>query len=152
MKYLRIVSIAIIVIAVPWFLYESRESLDNQEIVASANNNPSQWNEPHGELSRSDDGEGRVTMTAEYKPDSSTESITAFEVYLNTHSIDLDMVDFSNDIIIRKDGQEITPISVEILGVGHHRSAKLAFPQTETPFEIVGKNIAGITERSITWE
>lgn len=153
MKYIRIIPILIIIVASGWFVSESIVfSGENTDSSTTNTNDPSEWEEQMGELSKSDDGQGRVTMTVEYKPDESTDEISTFEIFLNTHSVDLETVDFQKDIVVKKDDRELLPITVETEGEGHHRSATVTFPAVEKPFTISGKNIAGITERSIVWD
>ena len=152
MKYLRILSIVILLVTFGWFLSKYKVSFGTDALTTASANDPSQWEQPQGDLSKSDDGAGKVTMTVEYKPGVSSDDEIVFEVFLNTHSVDLDAVDFGRDIVIRKDGTEHISLSSEISGQGHHQSAIVTFAKIEAPFEIIGKNIAGIEERSIIWE
>lgn len=103
MKYIRIIPILIIIVASGWFVSESIVfSGENTDSSTTNTNDPSEWEEQMGELSKSDDGQGRVTMTVEYKPDESTDEISTFEIFLNTHSVDLETVDFQKDIVVKR--------------------------------------------------
>mgnify|MGYP001586251147 CR=1 FL=1 len=80
---------------------------------------------------------GDVSVEINYLAGKSIGDQIVFEVSLNTHSVDLDGIDFQKTVVMQKDGQTFFPLAVEISGSGHHRSAELSFPGTGVPLKIV---------------
>lgn len=80
---------------------------------------------------------GDVSVEINYLSGKSDESKIVFEISLNTHSVDLDDIDFQKAVVMEKDGQTFIPLDVEISGSGHHRSAELSFPGVGVPLKIV---------------
>lgn len=126
-------------------------TVSNQKPVAADVNSSDQEEPLRDNEIKSDDGAGNVTLTAQYLVDQFDQDMLVFEVSLNTHSVDLDEIDFGRDVYLEKDGQKIDPLSFEASGVGHHRSAVLSFPRVEPPFKLVGVNIGGVAKRELTW-
>ena len=80
---------------------------------------------------------GDVSVEVNYMAGKSDENKIVFEIILNTHSVDLDGIDFQKTVVMQKDGQTFFPLAVEISGSGHHRSAELSFPGVGVPLKIV---------------
>jgi len=158
MNYFRFLSLkriatVIILITAVWFLSEFDVAFNRTDgIDTPTANTPDQWEEPQDLLSKSDDGAGNVTLTAQYIPNESSPEQVVFEVFLNSHSVDLESVDFLTDIYLENGQKTSLPISVTESGSGHHRSAVIVFPQQELPFNLVAKNVAGIDKRTLTWD
>ena len=81
----------------------------------------------------------------------------AFDVSMNTHSVNLDQYDLKQLAILKDDlGNEYVPLRWDSSPGGHHRSGKLVFALTDSldqpeSKELVIRNVAGITERVFTW-
>ncbi len=79
-----------------------------------------------------------------------------FEIAMNTHSVDL-ADDMMKAVVLRDEsGMEFTPSAWDGPGAGgHHREGKIRFApltmNTKT-LTLVVKNVAGVPERSYTWE
>jgi hypothetical protein len=80
----------------------------------------------------------------------------AFQVVLDTHSVNLDGYRFE-EIVRLRDGQggEVTPVAVEgAKGSGHHREATVRFvwpePKPKT-LELLVKGVAGVPEQVFRW-
>lgn len=80
----------------------------------------------------------------------------AFQVVLDTHSVNLDGYRFE-EIVRLKDGQggEVAPAAVEgAKGSGHHREATVRFawpdPKPKS-LELVVQGVAGVPERVFRW-
>jgi len=90
---------------------------------------------------------GEVSVEANYSAGKSDEDKIVFEVSLNTHSVDLDGIDFQKTVLMQKDGQTSTPLAVEISGsglpaeasakAGHHRWASVKFNRVSPPLKII---------------
>lgn len=80
---------------------------------------------------------GDVSVEVNYLAGKSDENKIVFEISLNTHSVDLEEIDFQKTVILQKDGQSFPPFKVEIFGSGHHRSAELSFSKAGVPLKIV---------------
>ena len=78
-----------------------------------------------------------VTVSVEYMSSLSSADLIVFQVSLNTHSIDLDGIDFQKSVSLEKSGQNFSPLSVETSGSGHHRSAEVKFSRIPPPFKII---------------
>lgn len=81
--------------------------------------------------------DGDISVEINYLAGKSNKNKTVFEISLNTHSVDLDGIDFSKTVVMQKDGQTFLPLAVEISGSGHHRSAELSFSRAGVPLKIV---------------
>lgn len=96
-------------------------------------------------------------VTVDVKPMQFASGMPAkFEVYMNTHSVDLG-VDLTTVSTLKDDqGKEYRPVSWEGDGPGgHHRSGVLEFPALEgTPKSVtlVIKDIAKVPERVFQWD
>lgn len=82
-------------------------------------------------------GEDEVSVEVNYLPGKSYRDKIVFNVSLDTHSVDLDGIDFKKSVILQKDGQTFIPMDVEISGSGHHRSAELSFSGVGVPLKII---------------
>ena len=96
--------------------------------------------------------EADVTVSVEYLPQQANSDETNVEVTLDTHSVNLDNVNFSQDVTVEKDGKVIKPIRINEEGSGHHRKTQLTFPKTPLPFIIIVSNVSGISRREFTFE
>lgn len=80
---------------------------------------------------------GEVSVEINYLAGKSDGNQIVFEIVLNTHSIDLDDIDFQKTVIMGKNGQTFSPLAVETSGSNHHRSAVLSFSRVGVPLKIV---------------
>lgn len=78
-----------------------------------------------------------VAVAVDFQPSQSDSQNLAFEVSLNTHSVDLDDIDFQKSVVLEKSGQKISPLSAETSGSGHHRSAVVKFTRVAPPLKII---------------
>jgi hypothetical protein len=104
-------------------------------------------------LSR-EDRRGGVTVTATLLPSVTADGPLRVKVVLDTHSVGLDDLAFEDIIALRApDGSEVPPVAIEeAKGSGHHREAVVVFAGVRNPVLIVVKNVAGVAERSFSWE
>lgn len=97
---------------------------------------------------------GGVTVRVELLKESS--EAAAFQVSLDTHTINLDVYEFKQIVRLRDSrGGELAPTVVEgVTGSGHHRRATLSFawpePKPRT-LELVVKDVASVPERVFRW-
>ncbi len=78
-----------------------------------------------------------VTVSVNFQPSQSDAQTLDFEVVLNTHSVDLDDIDFQKSVILEKSGQQFPPLEVKTEGAGHHRSAVVKFTRVAPPLKII---------------
>lgn len=83
------------------------------------------------------DAASAVTISVEYLPNLSSAQLIVFQVSLNTHSVDLDGIDFQKSVVLEKSGQKFSPVEVTAEGSGHHREASVKFNRVTVPFKIV---------------
>lgn len=104
-------------------------------------------------LSR-EDRRGGVTVTATLLPSVTADEPLRVKVVLDTHSVSLDDLAFESIAALRAaDGSDVSPAAIEeAKGSGHHREAIVVFAVSRNPVVIVVKNVAGVTERSFSWE
>ena len=83
----------------------------------------------------------------------------AFEVVLDTHSVDLDSYDLGLTSVLKTGrGQELAPTGWDAEKGGHHRSGNLLFGSLDQKelsgdhLELVIKDINGVPERSFHWD
>ncbi len=86
-----------------------------------------------------------------------------FDVVLDTHAVDLDGYDLTRLAVLRtSDGREVRPTTWSAGPGGHHRAGALVFSANGADgrpvltsgaggFEIVIRDVAGVTERSFRW-
>lgn len=102
---------------------------------------------------------GNVTVAATWQ---GLVAGTAFEIVLDTHSVDLDGIDLMRLAVLRVDGVEVQPVSWDAPKGGHHREGTLAFPAATadgTPLidadtitvDLVIRDVAGVAERTYQW-
>ncbi len=101
------------------------------------------------------DATGPVTVVATLLP--SRGDRVAFEVKLDTHSIELDSYKPEAAVTLRNDRGESAPAVVESpSGSGHHRAVTLAFPASLAAgaknIELVVRDLGGVNERILRWE
>ena len=84
-----------------------------------------------------------------------------FGVAMDTHSVDLDGIDLTRQAILRTTAGDIPATSWAAPKGGHHRSGELVFPAVlpdgqptigTQPVELVIRDVAGIPERTFTWQ
>lgn len=87
------------------------------------------------------------------------EVTVAFQVSMDTHSVNLDAYDLAKLAVLRNDrGEAVQPAKWEAPRGGHHRKGVLTFavPATflsGTRFlELVVRDVAGVPERVLRWE
>ena len=76
-----------------------------------------------------------------------------FEIWMNTHSVDLNY-DMLKSVVLRDDlEKEYAPITWDGEGSGgHHRSGIIKFaPLTSKAIKLIVKNVAGVPERVFEW-
>jgi methyl coenzyme M reductase beta subunit len=78
-----------------------------------------------------------VSVGVNYLAGKSTEVKIVFEVALNTHSVNLNDVDFQKTMVMLADGKTYEPFAVTTSGADHHRSAELSFSKVGVPLKIV---------------
>ena len=97
---------------------------------------------------------GGVTVKVTYL--AQTEHESKFSVVLDTHSVNLDVYDFTALSLMRDDtGLAMQPTGAESKGSGHHREVVLIFPRPSLNrkwLELVIKDIAGVKERTFRWD
>lgn len=93
-----------------------------------------------------------VSVEINYLSGKSDESQIVFEISLNTHSVDLDDIDFQKSVVLQRGGQTFAPSKVENSGSGHHRSAVLSFPGVGVPLNIVFLGSKEIERREFGFE
>ncbi|KKT97111.1 MAG: hypothetical protein UX35_C0009G0022 [Microgenomates group bacterium GW2011_GWA1_46_15] len=97
-----------------------------------------------------DAGEKDVILSATVEQHSQTSTVV--RAALNTHSVNLDGVDFGEHIWIEKDGVVFRSNAHEDDGGNHHRTSTITFPYVSSPFTIVGQDIGGVNQRKINVE
>lgn len=78
-----------------------------------------------------------ITVSAEYLSNRSPADFIVFQISLNTHSVDLDNIDFQKSVVLEKSSQKFSPLEVAAEGSGHHRSAEVKFNRLAPPFKII---------------
>ncbi len=91
--------------------------------------------------------EGEVAVVVEYLKDKSTADNMVFQIALDTHSVNLDGLDFQKDVILEKDGKILKPLQLGQSGSVHHRKAELTFAKVTAPATVVVMNLSGIPRR-----
>lgn len=88
----------------------------------------------------------------------------AFNVTMDTHSVDLDAIDLGQSTVLRIDQErEVAPSGWEAPKGGHHREGKLVFPDKGADgasligpdtrvVELVIRDVAGVPERTLRWD
>jgi len=102
---------------------------------------------------------GNVTIEVKWmgSPDGSA---LAFEVVMDTHSVDLDQYDLGKLAVLRDDtGKEYSPAAWQSAPGGHHRTGTLSFPAPEglaqgkvRSIQLVIRQVAGVAERVLEWQ
>ena len=101
--------------------------------------------------------EGSVDIDAKWLGERSNS--LAFQIDMNTHSVELDQYDLSKLSILRDDaGKDYRPITWDSAPGGHHRGGTLVFPlpdslrqQNAKYIELVIRDVAGVKERILRW-
>ena len=111
--------------------------------------------EPAGSTTQTSEG-GQVTVVAIWPgPDAGA----AFDITLDTHSVDLDALDLADAILRNDRGETLTAIPWDAPSGGHHREGSLAFEGDAAAFlggaewiELVFTGIGDLPERTLRWE
>jgi len=93
-----------------------------------------------------------VIVAVSFLPSQSDPQTLAFEVVLNTHSIDLDDIDFQKSVILEASGQKFSPVEVKTEGAGHHRSAVVKFSRRPSPVKIIFQETSEINTQEFTFD
>ncbi len=147
-EWLALLTIAILVIGISTFEWQKNKVKDTSEVILNEVKGSSDGG---GTSKRLEKEENNVTVIIEYLPDKSSSQLS-FRMALDTHSVELDAFDFAKDVALEKDGKSISPTLLKQEGSGHHRSAELNFPTTNTPFTIVVKNLSNIPRREFSFQ
>lgn len=93
-----------------------------------------------------------VTVSAEYLADRSGAELIVFQISLNTHSVDLDNIDFQKSIILEKSGQRFSPLEATTAGSNHHRSAEVKFKRLSPPLKITFLETAEAAQQEFVFD
>ena len=111
--------------------------------------------EPAGSTTQSSEG-GEVTVVAVW-PGPATGA--AFDITLDTHSVDLDALDLADAILRNDRGDTLTATPWDAPKGGHHREGALTFDGDAASFldgsewiELVFTGIGDLPERTLRWE
>ncbi len=82
---------------------------------------------------------------------------TAIQLALNTHSVNLDALNFEEVTTLRDDNGKVYPVEAveKTSGGGHHRQVVLRFAKLNPnakAIELVVKDVAGVKERIFRWD
>ena len=122
---------------------------------APASTTPSTNPEPAGSTTRTSEG-GQVTVVAIWPgPDAGA----AFDVTLDTHSVDLDALDLADAILRNDRGETLKARPWAAPKGGHHREGPLVFDGDSASFldgatwiELVLTGVGDLSERTLRWE
>lgn len=99
---------------------------------------------------------GQVTVEATW---TGPKGVAAFDVKLDTHSIDLDSLDLSKTVLRNDRGQTLAAEPWAAPEGGHHREGTLTFSGDAASFfagarsiELVFTGIGDVPERTLRWE
>lgn len=155
-EWLVLIIIAVLVIGISLFEWnktspqnQKRDKDTSDGVLSEVEGTPPRWS--NQKATRKEKEENNVTVIIEYLPDQPQSSLI-FRIALDTHSVNLDAFDFGNDITLEKDGKSFSPTLLKQEGGGHHRSAEVNFPTTDTPFTIIVKNLSNIPKREFYFE
>ena len=108
---------------------------------------------PSGDLTRTNEG-GSVTFAVKPLNLGSGATTLDFDVAMNTHSVDLGFDLKSMSVLKTDTGVEIAPSAYKG-GSGHHVEGKLSFSTDKLAgaktLSLILKNVAGVAERTFTW-
>lgn len=154
--------LAILILAVAAVLAgcSSFAGSQGEEATRSSNTAPisgSPLRGPINGLVQSNSG-GAVTIDVEWLGERS--GSLAFDVAMNTHSVDLDQYDLGELAVLRDDeGNQYRPTLWRSGPGGHHRKGTLTFPLPDSLgsgkakyLEMVIRGVAGVKERVLRWE
>ena len=111
--------------------------------------------QPAGSTTQTSEG-GEVAVVAIWPgPDAGA----AFDITLDTHSVDLDALDLADAILRNDRGDTLTATPWDAPKGGHHREGALTFDGDAAPFldgaewiELVFTGIGDLPERTLRWE
>ncbi len=110
-----------------------------------------------GPIGRTQTNEGgQVTVVATW---SGPAAAATFDIKLDTHSVDLDALDFSNAVLSNDRGQTLAALPWTAANGGHHREGTLRFNGDATAFfagaawiELTLVGVGDIAVRTLRWE
>lgn len=130
---------------------------DTGKIYASPPSPPTNANLPTNGLVQSTNSKA---VTIEVKWLGLRESVLAFDVSMNTHSVDLDSYDLGKLTVLKDDaGNEYRPVDWDSAPGSHHRSGTLAFPVPDSIsqgkaqyLKMLIRNVDGVKEQVLKWQ
>lgn len=137
--YLLLGMVILLIGAISLYEFNSKSENNPQNLAPSVNLNE--------RSNKQEKEEGSVTVVIEYLPQKSDKNTVAFNVALDTHSVDLTSFYFSKGIVLEKDGLMNDPIKFTPSGSIHHRQAELIFERVESPFSIIINDLSDIPKR-----
>lgn len=99
--------------------------------------------------SKSDNGEGGVTVMAEF---AESNGQFVFDVALDTHFVDLSSLNPKAQFSLEnEEGKSIAVERAQSSGSEHHQEITLYFPKIQGTVRLVARDIAGVPRREIIW-
>ena len=95
---------------------------------------------------------GDVSVEINYLAGKSDASKSVFEVSLNTHSVDLNDIDFKKTVVMLSGGETFYPLETETFGADHHRSAELIFSMAGVPLKIIFLGTEAVERKEFEFE
>ncbi|TFH46688.1 MAG: hypothetical protein E4G94_01905 [ANME-2 cluster archaeon] len=130
-------------------------------LISNQTNNPTNGNYQDDLTAPRENSENKVTIAMTYLNPTSSQykDSLAFQVSMNTHSVELGGYDFNTIAYLKTaSGDVIKPEKWEEADAsgGHHRSGVLLFPKTDTKlelgnFDIFVEDVAQIDQRIFSW-
>ena len=117
---------------------------------ASLHSNPENTVLPTPEKSATKTNEGIVTV--ELTPTKYDNGLFIIEYSLNTHSVDMSIINLQSQTSLEFGGNQYTPVNNPAL-TGHHNSGELQFkiPSKPESFTITMRSIPDVEERVFSW-
>lgn len=120
-----------------------------------ASGTPSSPASATGQMTQTSDG-GQVTVVVDW---AGAGVGAVFDVTLDTHSVDLDVLDLSDAILRNDRGETMSAQPWAAPKGGHHREGALTFEGDAAPFfagatwvELVIPDVGDLPERTLRWE
>ena len=95
---------------------------------------------------------GQVSVEANYLPGKSEGDKIAFEVALNTHSVNLNDIDFQKTVVMQVGGKTFASLTAKVSGADHHRSAELIFSMAGVPLKIIFLGTEAVERKEFEFE
>lgn len=156
-KFIAIGLILILVIGVWWGLgavktAKQTQALPNAKAETSVNTGSS--------IEPLVDDQGGLQVGVIWNKQNSGSTVQTFEVELNNHAVDVESFDFTKNVQVKLDDQDI-PVKVNVLkknGAGHHASTELSLESPEFAKLKTGsrltlsiKNVFNTPTRTFSW-